>query len=797
MTDRWGFSSAQHSGELVRSVSVNRSVTRPTLTDITEARRFLTLLDPTAAIFTFQTFADRKAAAAPATKIFTASFDEASVELSRLNQSGAGVFVTANETDGSGRKARNITRIRAIWQDDDEGWVGAFPLVPSATIQTSPGKFQRWWFIDPSSNLSVEDHRGIMQRMARDHGCDANAVDVSRVLRLPGFLHQKGHPFRVRIVDSAGLTYSAESLLAAFPRIPLKAAHVGALPATQVQRDIREVEKALAFIPAHARGIWLRCGMGLHDFTAGSQEGFDLWSRWSQTAPETFDAANQLRTWKSLSLGRGVTIAAIFDLAKSFGADVADLARSHALSPRGSPMRVRPKGEVARDECRPPDMSIINRNQLAAPPFPIELLGPAQDWVRAAAAARNAPVDFVALGLIATAAGLLGPSIQVSPWGDWKERSILWACLIGAPSSNKSPAIDPLRDALRSVEQQMSTMSASGGSKKSRILISDVTTEKAGQLLADNPHGLICIRDELSGLLGGFGRYGSSGADRAFWIEAYGGRRHVVDRVKHEEPIDIPYCGISLVGGIQPDRLGSLLFAGDDDGLASRFLYAWPPQSPRRRTSIVPDAKMLADVFRRLREVSLSHGDEPQDLIIMLEPLAVDEFGAWYEREEHDAWATGLLASAYGKLHGIMLRLALVIEFLTWAFERGNEPAPSTISTDSVMAAIAIVEQWVRPTLRRVFAEASLPKAYQDARIVGLWLLQQRLDYVNSRRIRRAAGFPGPKEPKELDAALEVLVDWEWLVLEPARDGHTPGRLRKDYRVNVLIYELAEGIVCR
>ena len=40
-------------------------------------------------------------------------------KLRELNNFGCGVFVVINETDGDGRKAENIKRVRAVWQEDD------------------------------------------------------------------------------------------------------------------------------------------------------------------------------------------------------------------------------------------------------------------------------------------------------------------------------------------------------------------------------------------------------------------------------------------------------------------------------------------------------------------------------------------------------------------------------------------------------------------------------------------------------------------------------------------------------
>ena len=65
-----------------------------------------------------------------------------------------------------------------------------------------------------------------------------------------------------------------------------------------------------------------------------------------------------------------------------------------------------------------------------------------------------------------------------------------------------------------------------------RIRVADTSTEKLAALAAALPRGLLLERDELSGWLGGFNRYGGGGSDRAFGIEMYGGRSYRVDRVR-------------------------------------------------------------------------------------------------------------------------------------------------------------------------------------------------------------------------------------------------------------------------
>ena len=174
-------------------------------------------------------------------------------------------------------------------------------------------------------------------------------------------------------------------------------------------------------------------------------------------------------------------------------------------------------------------------------------------------------------------------------------------------------------------------------------------------------------------------------------------------------------------------------------------------------------------------------GNSVKPRVVLLEADAADKSQAWWERTQWNAKqaATGRVAGAVGKLDGTTLQLAQVLEFVTWAWRQSNTPEPEKISVSSVLNAIKLIELWVRPTLERVFLEAALPQVQQDAMVIARWLLKERKDLVNARDLRRLAGFPGPKDAKKLDAALELLVDGRWLIPLP-NDGQ--GRPRKDFQ---------------
>src|SRR5262245_21202886 len=432
---------------------------------------------------------------------------------------------------------------------------------------------------------------------------------------------------------------------------------------------------------------------------------------------------------------------------------------------------------------------------------------------------------------------MIGPKRRVQAWDGWEEPSIIWAILVGDPSLIKSPSLDPYRDAVRSIERELNAnfeerkaryedeKAAADARKeewkrqvkaadrdnvvpppmpmeamepkqptKIRVWISDITTEKMARLLGENPDGLVNFRDEIAGLFGSFDKYGGSGSDKSLWLETYGGRPHSYDRVSLHDSIDIPFCAVSLVGCIQPDRLNSMVLSGDDDGLAARPLYAWPDAVRPRRPTEAVDRDILLAVLRRLRNLDFDtdrHGN-PQPRVKPLSSEALFEFTGWWEHKQWDAKraAGGRIAGAIGKLDGIALRLAQVIELLEWAWSGSNQPEPEQIGVTSIQKALHLIDSWVRATLERVFAEASLPKAERNAMVVGRWLLKTRPKTVNARDLRRQQGFPGPKETKDLDAALEILVDARWLKPPPIDGaGRAPGRPRKDYEVNILIYE--------
>jgi len=152
---------------------------------------------------------------------YHSSFEEALPKLVRDNKKGRGVFFCVNELDkqqdlGRKRTKRMFKTARAIWVEDDaprENPRSEWPLKPNLIVQSSRGKFHYYWL---TSTDDREEWESLMQVMVDCYGCDPQARDLARVLRIPGFLHQKKDPQLVKVRYLREDPYEFEALKLAF-----------------------------------------------------------------------------------------------------------------------------------------------------------------------------------------------------------------------------------------------------------------------------------------------------------------------------------------------------------------------------------------------------------------------------------------------------------------------------------------------------------------------------------------------------------------------------------------------------
>ena len=292
--------------------------------DLQQASAFLALLDQTAQEFTFQTFDDQKERKrTDLTRILIGTLEEHADELTRLSAQGAGVFVTVNATDGRGRRLANIMRYRAIFQEADMPGAKIPPLEPHIVVESSPGKFHRYWGIDSATEPPVSEWLAVMRRMVADWNSDPNAKDAARVLRLPGFPHQKNPdaPHMILVVaQSSRAPYRWDEIVDVIPPLQIEAKDRRAIKGKGIHCPL-EIKSALASLDPDAKyGFWITTGMALHHADNGGGEGFALWDDWSAKGG-SYELGECADKWDSFGEHSGppVTLATVFHMAKEVG----------------------------------------------------------------------------------------------------------------------------------------------------------------------------------------------------------------------------------------------------------------------------------------------------------------------------------------------------------------------------------------------------------------------------------------------------------------------------------------------
>jgi putative DNA primase/helicase len=150
-------------------------------------------------------------------------------ELEALNNQGAAIHVARNQFFGQ-RRLENIERIRGVHADLDDVTPDqiealAAVLKPSIVVQSSgPRNLHFYWQLNANDELNTTDTKRINQAITA-YGADKAAVDVTRLLRLPGFKHMKKKSSGITPVVTAQYSdckYSAAEIRAAFPTLSSK-----------------------------------------------------------------------------------------------------------------------------------------------------------------------------------------------------------------------------------------------------------------------------------------------------------------------------------------------------------------------------------------------------------------------------------------------------------------------------------------------------------------------------------------------------------------------------------------------
>lgn len=103
------------------------------------------------------------------------------------SQRGCGVFATIN---GGGRYSSEITQFRAVFMDSDGiGYPTSWVVPPHIIVERDATHYHAYWLLDGDCNAT--EWAMAQKQIALHYGSDDSIVNQDRVMRVPGFKHQK------------------------------------------------------------------------------------------------------------------------------------------------------------------------------------------------------------------------------------------------------------------------------------------------------------------------------------------------------------------------------------------------------------------------------------------------------------------------------------------------------------------------------------------------------------------------------------------------------------------------------
>ncbi len=342
----------------------------------------------------------------------------------------------------------------------------------------------------------------------------------------------------------------------------------------------------------------------LGDFGCGYDTRLDIMLGWNETHCEPpLDLEDLQRICNSAGHNRENAIGCLHRDAPGF--EPVEIDESKA--PTAAAIPTAKIGDVGAWENEP---NAIFVDHLKPTDLPAGVLPVVEQFARDSARRLGVDAGAPAAALV-TALGSLVPAgnrLQIRQRDTkWTVKPILWTAIIAPSGSNKSATINAAMDPVKTLQQKWRKTFTADEHRRKRDetrraaaekvnkakpentdqvfegeaeaektkfrqkIYNDATTEALAVALCENPEGLLYHADELAGWLAGMDAYRAKGGkDRAFWLQAKEGGDFIVNR-KLSERICVENCAISVLGGIQPDKIKALKTSMSDDGLLQRF----------------------------------------------------------------------------------------------------------------------------------------------------------------------------------------------------------------------------------
>ena len=234
-----------------------------------------------------------------------------------------------------------------------------------------------------------------------------------------------------------------------------------------------------------------------------------------------------------------------------------------------------------------------------------------------------------------------------------------------------------------------------------------------------------------------------------FGLRLWSGGRHVVERVSGS--IVVEHLLVGVIGTFQPDKLARA-FAGDEDGIYARFLYAWPLTPDYRpltneASEVEPELQNALMALILLPDEDVNGRFLPQSIWLSPDAIAeFEEFRKWIDETKRGL--DGHERQWFVKGETMVLRLTGTLAYLAWAIAAPSSSGidrvtdslePKTIDGNYMTAAIRLWREFFWPHARAALRQIGLTDRHKHARRALRWVKQQGDREFSREEIRRDA----------------------------------------------------------
>jgi hypothetical protein len=617
----------------------------------------------------------------------------------------------------------------------DRGALKTFAPGGYYAVETSPGNFQVGWRIEVEKDLARWEH--FIRSMGQHPVYGRGVHDVVHYFRMEtGSGKPEKGAFKTRLAEPwDGTIWKLDDLARHFgidmsPEVvaatnrPLSTSGgvkaVGMISAALGREIIQRLPNRDKDKHFEDRTSWIGIAHALRS-AVGEAEGRDLWLEWNGMRRQTpgepervwdtlpADSANDLNTLRWwLKEIHDETSKIFTDIVHKIADEQAPLTALDDTEVDAIPM---PEGKKET----PPDPSEFDLSdwnpwaKSGSVPFPVDTLPQViADYVVERSQATGTDVSAFAVSALVCLGTAIDHRTKLQPKTHdpyYLVSPLLWALLVGAPSTRKSAPINAVEAILSkldhrdSLQRKMAVHDMAvlfGIPEKEadkqvpparRRVLYDATSEKLCSVLSGQDCGVGLFRDELSGWIGAWDKYsggkGGAAQDRGVWIRAHGGGRYVQDRISGSRMVTNLSC--SVLGAIQPMAIPDM-GALDTDGLLQRLLPVM--MSPAADDLDVAGGSWAGVAFEGLVETLDREPPETVSLDVGAQALRVA-----FAREMVRASGLTTPSASFGSFMGKQERTLCAVALILHKASGGG----SVVDAGVMGRAVRIMEEFVLP----------------------------------------------------------------------------------------------------